>query len=434
MPNPLFTADFKPRPYWWDTAPRPPAERRLAPPPARVDVAVIGSGYTGLHAALQTARAGRSTLVLDAEALGWGCSSRNGGQLGNGLKPSHAELCRLHGSERALALRRESLNALDYTSDFIRAEGVDCDFEACGRFHAAHNPASYESLARELQTLPRELGVEWNMVARGEQHREVASDAYHGGCVFPQHAAFDPGRYHLGLLRLAAEAGVALVSHCPVEGLQRQADGFLLSTQRGEVVARDVIVASNGYTGKLTPWLRRRVIPIGSYIIATEPLAPELTARLLPSGRVVSDTRRVVYYYRLSPDRRRMLFGGRVAFNETDVRNSAPRLHRDMCALFPELTGARVSHSWMGFVAYTFDHLPHLGVVDGAHYALGYCGSGAALSGYLGMRIGQRVLGSEQGHTALDDIMPQTRPGYAGDPWFLGAAIAWHRLRDRMSF
>ena len=430
----LYTADFKPAPYWWDTAPRPPAARRPEPLPERVDVAVVGSGYTGLHAALQTARAGRTTLVLDAESAGWGCSSRNGGQLGNSLKVSHAELSARFGRERAIAIRRESMRALEYTARFIDEQRIECDFERGGRFHAAHNPAGYEALARELEAMPTELGVEWRMVPRAEQHREIATDAYHGGCVFPQHAAFDPGRYHLGLLRLAGEAGVSVASHCRVDAIRREPGGFRLKTVRGELLARDVIVTSNGYTGSLTPWLQRRVIPIGSYMIATEPLAPELTARLLPANRVISDTRRVVYYYRLSPDRQRLLFGGRVAFRETDVTVSAPRLHRDLCAILPELSGARVSHAWMGFVAFTFDHLPHVGVADGIHYALGYCGSGAALAGYLGMRIGQRVVGAVEGHTAFDDIPLQTRPGYTGDPWFLAAAIAWYRLRDRLAF
>jgi glycine/D-amino acid oxidase-like deaminating enzyme len=192
-----------------------------------------------------------------------------------------------------------------------------------------------------------------------------------------------------------------------------------------------VVVATNGYTGPLTPWLRRRVIPIGSYIIATEPLAPELARELIPHNRIVSDTRRVVYYYRLSPDGRRMLFGGRVSTHETDPRISGPLLRDDMVALFPQLAATRISHSWAGFVAYSFDSLMHIGRHAGLHFAMGYCGSGVGMASYLGMRLGQQVLGLPEGRTAFDDLPFPTRPLYTGKPWFLAASVRYYRWLDR---
>ncbi len=191
-----------------------------------------------------------------------------------------------------------------------------------------------------------------------------------------------------------------------------------------------MVVATNGYTGRLTPWLRRRVIPIGSYIIATEPIEPDLMARLMPRNRVVGDTRKVVYYYRASPDRRRILFGGRVSHGETDPRRTAPRLHADMAQLFPELAPVRISHSWVGFVAYTFDALAHIGRHDGIYYAMGYCGSGVSMAGYLGMRVGQKVLARGQGQTGFDDVVFATRPFYGGNPWFLSPMVAYYRWCD----
>jgi glycine/D-amino acid oxidase-like deaminating enzyme len=217
-----------------------------------------------------------------------------------------------------------------------------------------------------------------------------------------------------------------------VQRIERDGSGFRLTTPRGAVQARDVVVATNGYTGALTPWLRRRVIPIGSYMIATEPLPVALVDRLIPKNRIVSDTRKVVYYYRASPDRRRILFGGRVSHQETDPRVSGPLLHADMVALFPELRATRVTHSWCGFVAYTFDELMHTGVHDGIHYAMGYCGAGVGTASYFGMRIGQRVLGLPEGVTALDDLPFETRPFYNGKPWFLAASVRWYRWRDRL--
>ena len=221
-------------------------------------------------------------------------------------------------------------------------------------------------------------------------------------------------------------------THCAVTGVRRNGRHWQVHTAQGALQARDVVVASNGYTGTITPWQRRRVIPIGSYVIATEPVPRTLMDRLMPTDRVVSDSRRVVHYYRPSPDRTRILFGGRVSSGETCTRRSAALLHRNLAAIFPELAPTRITHSWMGLVAYTFDTLAHVGRHDGVHYAMGYCGSGVSMASYLGTRVGQQVLGLAQGRTAFDGIGFPTRPLYRGRPWFLPAAVAWYRLRDRL--
>ena len=422
-------ADCKLAPYWWDDVPRPVfAEKPL---PASVDVAVIGAGYTGLHAALQTARGQRSTLVLDAEDAGWGCSTRNGGQVSTSIKPSFDQLAHRHGAARAFEILKEGQRSLAFTGEFIRSEGIDCDFGAVGRFHAAHNAAQYEALARRVAAQPRGLEVDVHMVPRASQRYELGSDVYWGGAVYTQHCSVHPARYHQGLLERALAAGAALAPRTPVLRVEREGDRFQVHTARGAVLARDVVVATNGYTGGATPWLQRRVIPIGSYMIATEELAPGLMDRLMPKNRIVSDSRKVVYYYRASPDRKRILFGGRVSHKETDPRASAPLLHADMVAVFPELAGIRISHSWCGFVAYTFDELMHVGKHEGVHYAMGYCGAGVGTSGYFGMRVGQQVLGLAEGRTALDGLAFQTRPLYTGNPWFLAPSVRYYRWRDR---
>jgi glycine/D-amino acid oxidase-like deaminating enzyme len=427
----LFASDYKDEPYWWAAMPRP--QLALGEMPSRTDVLVVGSGYTGLSAALQTARGGRHTVVIDAEDAGWGCSTRNGGQVSTGIKPGYEDLAALYGPERAFGIVKEGHDALAWIEEFIRSEGIDCQFERVGRFHAAHNPAQYEALARKLASQPKGLEVETHMVPRPEQRQELGTDAYHGGAVYVRHASLDPARYHQGMLERALAAGVAAIPRCRATSIERNGAGFTVGTERGTVSARNVVVATNGYTGPLTPWFRRRVIPIGSYIIATEPLPPGLMAQLMPKARVVSDTRKLIYYYRPSPDRTRVLFGGRVAYKETDPKVSAPRLHAEMSTIFPELRTARITHSWVGFVAYTFDTLPHLGCQEGIHYAMGYCGSGIALGSYLGMRIGQQVLGRKEGATALDGLTFQTRPLYYGDPWFLAASIMYYRWRDRQN-
>ena len=205
--NHIFTEDYKDLPYWWEEAPRPHIES--AELPSSIDVAIIGSGYTGLNAAIQTARAGRSTLVLDAEDAGWGCSSRNGGQISTSFKPTFEELSKKYDAEKAYKILWEGHEALQWIGDFIKQENIDCNFSRCGRFYAAHNGKQYDALARRYAHQPKGLEVDSHMVSRNEQHSEIDSDLYHGGIVFSKHASLQPAKYHLGLLTRAEQAGRA---------------------------------------------------------------------------------------------------------------------------------------------------------------------------------------------------------------------------------
>jgi glycine/D-amino acid oxidase-like deaminating enzyme len=422
--------------YWLDgLGPAPALAQTL---PAEVDVVIIGSGYTGLNAAIECARGGKSTLVLEAGDPGHGCSTRNGGQISTSIKPSLEKLAAKYGAEQGRAIRDTGKAALEWIETRITGEGIACNFKRVGRYHAAHTPQFYEEVSRDAERLTRLEGIEAHPVPRAEQMAELGSDSYYGGVVFPRHAAVDPARYHRGLLATALASGAQVLGHCAATNITRRPAGFPagfeVETVKGRLRAGNVIVATNGYTTGLTPWLQRRVIPIGSYIIATEPLPKALMDRLSPKDRITSDTRKVVYYYRPSPDRSRIIFGGRVSAAETDPQVSGPRLFEDMCRIHPELRDYQITHSWMGTVAYTFDELAHTGVHDGVHYAMGYCGSGVSMASYLGMRTGQKVLGLKEGRTALDDLPFPTRPLYTGKPWFLPAAVAWYRWRDRVQF
>jgi glycine/D-amino acid oxidase-like deaminating enzyme len=427
----IFTEDFKLASYWWDRSPPDEAEPELVP--EVTDVLVIGAGYTGLHAAIQIARGGRSVVVIDAQALGWGCSTRNGGQVSTSIKPDLATLTKRHGAETARAILRDGHASLDFIRDFVVAESIDCDFGVVGRFHAAHNPQAFDELARATEAQPKGFEVPAQIVSRADQHSEIGTKVYHGGVVYGNHASVDPGRYHAGLIRLARDAGAVLIPKCAATGMERQGAGYRVSTSKGKIVARDVVLATNGYTGGLSTWHQRRIIPIGSYMIATEELPVEVVDALIPRNRIVSDTRRVVYYYRASPDRKRILFGGRVSHAETDPKRSGPLLRNELVRLFPQIANVRLSHSWMGFVGYTFDTLAHTGSKDGLHYAMGYCGSGVGMASYLGMRTGQRVLGLAEGRTGIEDATFQTRPLYNGNPWFLSAAVSVYKIRDRLN-
>lgn len=427
--NGLSFQDIHQHSYWLDGL--DPAPETTSEPPAQTDVAIIGSGYTGLNAAIECARGGRSVVVLEAGDPGKGCSTRNGGQISTSIKPTYEALTRKFGAERARAIRNEGARSLEWIGQRVAEEKIDCDYAVKGRYHAAHTPQHYEALAREVDHLGRTEGMKCHMVPRETQRSELGSDVYFGGAVYADHAALHPAKYHRGLLRVALAEGVQVVGECAATGIQRLSDGFEVQSEKGTIRARDVIVATNGYTTSLTPWFQRRVIPIASNIIATEPLPADLVDTLFPTDRIASDTCKVVYYYRASPDRKRIVFGGRVAAREIGVTESAARLYEKMCQTFPELRAYGVTHSWSGTVAYTFDELAHIGQHDGVHYAMGYCGSGVAMASYLGMRVGNKVLGLKAGDTAFDGLPHPTRPLYRGTPWFLPAAVAWYRWKDR---
>lgn len=402
------------------------------PLPAEVDVLVVGAGYTGLAAARETAAAGRSTLVLDAGAIGAGCSGRNGGQVAYSLKPSLAALSARHGPSRAHAICREALEAMRHLKSLATEGGVDCDWAQNGCFYGAHTPRHFKQMAHDAEHQPEGLEQRISVVPRAEQHRELDSDFYHGGCVYHDDASVDPMKLLLGLLRLAEERGARVADHCRVQSLGAAGRGFEALTAKGVVRARNVLIATNGYSGALSPWHRRRVIPIGSYQISTEPLGRERMRKLIPHARNIVDSRRVVIYLRPSADGERMVFGGRAALAEVDPLACVPRLRSMMTRIFPELGAARIDHAWAGWVAYTFDTMPHLGEHDGIHYCMGYCGQGVPLAPYYGMRIGQQMAGLEEGRTALDGLPFPTRPYYVGNPWFLAPSVWAYRTLDAM--
>ena len=430
MSHEFCTPDFVAEPYWWgQTRPDDAADAAL---PSEVDVLVVGSGYTGMHCALETAAAGHSTLVIDRGPLGAGCSTRNGGQIGSDVKPGFAELSRRFGAELGTAMVRETRGALDWLAGFIEREAIDCDFRRCGRFLAAHNPRQFRRLCRSAAEQPAGLELELKPLDAAEQRDEIVSDFYHGGLLIEHHCGLDPARYHHGLYRRARERGARFAGNCEASAIERRGDGFRVTTSRGKIDCRRLALATNGYTDALAPWQLRRVIPIGSYMLATERLPAGDAAGLMPGDRVYSDTRKLVVYFRRSPDGDRILFGGRVSIFESDPVKSLPALREEMLRIFPSLRAARISHAWMGFVAYTFDTLPHLGRESGIDYAMGYCGSGIMLASYLGHRMGRRIVDERDADSAFARIPFPTRPLYRGRPWFLAPTVRYYQWRDRL--
>ena len=433
LAQPILSDDLSFEPWWWQAAPRraeAPEHGGGAPLPGWCDVAIVGAGFTGLSAALVLARAGRNVLVLDAGPIGAGASSRNGGMIGSGHRVGFAELEARYGRPTAEAIIREGLTSLDFTAELIEREQIACSFRRSGRFRGAWRPADYEAFGREIDFMAKTFGVEAAMVPRAEQHREVSSEAYHGGCLYLSHGGLHPGLFHQGLLERAVSAGATVLGSRPVTAIAREGEAFRLDVAGAPLVAREVIVATNGYSGRASPWHSRRLIPVPSYIIATEPLGRERVASLIPGGRMIVESRSRHCYYRPSPDGERILFGGRASVAPIALAEAARRLHRLMVGLFPSLADTRVTHAWTGNVAFSRDRLPHLGAHKGLHYALGYGGSGVAMAPYLGYKIAQLLLGRPEGRSPFAELPFKPFLLYDGRPWFLPLVEAKTRLAD----
>jgi glycine/D-amino acid oxidase-like deaminating enzyme len=426
----MLADGFKTTPWWWEAA--EPAPQEPAPLPEETEVAIIGGGYTGLSAALTLARLGLGATVIEAERIGFGASSRNGGMVSGALKIAKQDLAATLGAERADRLVREAAGSFAFLEDTIAREGIACHYRRTGRFVAAWTKAHYAAMAGRAPWLSEVTGGAVTMLPPERMAEELGTTHYRGGMVVEMAGALHPALYVQGLAAAARRAGAALVDGTRVAGITRKRDGFCVATARGVVKARAVLAATNGYTGEATAWLRRRLIPVGSYMIATEELPEETMRRLFPTGRMISDSKRVLSYFRPDPLGRRVLWGGRASFSPTTPERAAPVLHRFMTEVFPELARVRLTHSWTGNVAFTFDFIPHLGIHEGVHYAVGCQGSGVAMQTWLGHRAALRISGQANAVTAFDDLPFPTKPLYEGRPWFLPVIGSWYRLKDRL--
>ncbi len=420
------------RVYWWSTLSGPEiAEPRPPLDGARVDVAIIGGGFTGLSAARALAKAGAVVAVLERDRIGFGASSRNAGQVLTGLKLDPVELVRRHGEARARTLFAASIEAMSGLESLIAEEAIDCEYARSGHVQAACKPAHFEAFRREQDVLARVFQHRVELVPRDAQRREIDTGRYHGLLVDERSASLHPAKYVMGLSAAAARAGARLCPDTPVRRLTRAGDGWTVSTPDGEIHARDVLVATNGYLGHLVPALQRRIMPVGSYVIVTEPLDPATANRLLPRGRMVFDSRHFLSYFRLTSDRR-LLFGGRAEFGTPSperTRRAARVLQRGLVEVFPDLEPARIDYAWGGNVAFTRDQLPHAGRLGGLWYAAGYGGHGIAMATVLGELVGERIAGRTRPHPLLGLACP-TIPLQYGRPWFLPLVGAYYRIQD----
>ncbi len=429
---------IKEKPFWLDTVEIPAPTRQEFP--ERVDVAVIGAGFTGLSAARTLAKSGAKVAVFDSQTVGWGASSRNGGMVLTGLKLPATALIARYGKEATARMYAASLESIDFVEKIVREENIACDFSRCGHLEVACKPKHFDDFRRSSDIIARNFGHPQRLIPKDQLQSEIGSAIYHGGLVDDSSAGVNPARYVAALARAADRAGAAIFEHARVEEIQREgARGWKIATPRGTLRAQDVLVATSGYTTRVTPALQKKIIPIGSYIIVTEVLPEKLAAELSPRNRMIYDSKNYLYYYRLTPDRR-MLFGGRAAFfpeTTNTIRRSSEILRRGMLSVYPQLREAQIEYVWGGTLDFAFDIMPHAGQLDGLHFSLGYAGHGVAMATYLGDKIAQSILqGRADPPRPADNPFAQIAfPGaplglYNGRPWFLPAAGLWYKLLD----
>ena len=416
-----------------DSNPSTSSGRRLTPIPADVDVAVIGGGYTGLSAARTLAQQGAKVVVLEAETIGWGASSRNGGMVLTGLKVGMAAVSKKYGRELAKALFQYSLDSVDTVEQIIREENIDCGFARTGHLLTANKPKHYESMKDEADFMEREFNHKVRLVPAGELKSEIGSNVYFGALVDDVSGGLNPAQYVAGLAGAAEKAGAILCARARVDRLERGERRFVIETERGSLSASSVFVATSGYTGNVTKNLQRKIIPIGSFVIATEKLTDELANEISPHNRMIFDYKHFLNYFRLWDNR--MVFGGRAAFfpeNENTISQSAEILRREMVGVFPQLKEVKVEYAWGGTLDFAFDQMTHVGEDNGLFYALGYAGHGVAMGTHLGKSVAEAIVnGSIQNNPFARFRFPGAPLGlYNGNPWFLPFAGLWYKILD----
>jgi len=419
--------------YWLDTAPKGSPERSRTQVEGRTDAAVIGGGLTGVVAALHLARSGAKVDLFEQSTVGFGASGRNGGMATTGMSIGIRDAVDKFGFDKAASLYRTYGEAVDLIEKLIAEEDIDCHFARPGKLILASKPAHVEGFEKTAELLNTRLGVETQVIPKGELRRQIGSDAFHGGMVDTKSAGLHVGKYIRGLGEAAERAGVTIHENAPVQSLSRIASGHQLETPRGQIQADQVLLATGAYTRRPFRWHQVRIAPVGSFIIATEPLDAGVCDDLLPTRRMASDSKNLLNYFRITPDNR-LLFGGRARFamsNQQSDEKSGKLLRDAMVHVFPQLSDAKVDYCWGGQVDMTLDRMVKAGQHDGVYYSMGYAGHGVQMATFMGRQMAEYMSGVPEANVWRDFEFRRI-PGHFGPPWFLPFAGAYYKFKDRI--
>jgi glycine/D-amino acid oxidase-like deaminating enzyme len=415
----LWTATAAPVP------PTPPLEESTA-----ADVCIVGGGYAGLSTALHLAERGIRAVVLEAREPGWGASGRNGGQVIPGLKYDPDEIVGMLGAERGQRLTEFAGGTADLVFDLIEKHRMDVPQARNGWIQGAHTPAAVDLVKARAEQWSR-LGAPVKFLDKPETARLLGTDKYAGGWLDGRGGAVQPLSYARGLAKAALAAGVRIHGETPVTQLVRAGARWSVETERGTTVTADrVVICTNGYTGDLWPQLRRTVIALNSYQVATEPLGDNLRRSVMPEGQVLSDTRKLLLYFRLDHEGR-LLMGGRGPFREPKGERDWAHLVRVIGKMFPQLAGVPIAFRWCGRVAVTPDHLPHLHEpAPGLLIDIGCQGRGIGLQTAMGKAMAEYIATSDATALPLPFTPIAPIPFHGLQRAYVGAVVTWYRLTD----
>lgn len=417
--------------YWLDTAPAF-ASAAAGSVPSKCDVAVIGGGFTGLSAALALARQGVEVVVLEADRVAAAASGRNGGHCNNGLAQNLAAVAKKLGADQARVLYHVFDDAVDRVEQLIEEEAIDCNFRRSGKIKLAVKPAHFDGLVKAHEFLSKGIDPATELVPASALEREVKSSHFHGGLLFRRSAMLHVGRFGIGLAEAASRQGAAIFERSAVTGLRRLAGSrYEITSVRGTLRAENVVVATGAYTSGPFRFFQRRIVPVGSFIVATEPLTPDQVDSIMPTRRTAVTTKNIGNYFRISPDDR-LIFGGRARFAlsgpDSDAK-SGRILERTIAEIFPQLAGTKTAYCWGGLLDITTDRLPRAGQHDGLYYSMGYSGHGVQMSVYMGEIMARVMAGETEANPWRDFAWPPV-PAAANSRWFLPLIGAYYRFVD----
>ena len=420
-------------PLWTDQFPRPNNLATSDNPNSDTDIAIIGSGYTGLCAARILRKNGASVTIFDRNTVGWGASSRNGGMATPGLKQGIQKIYKMYGSKLAHEFWKASVDAIDLIEEIVDEHSIDCDWQRNGHASLATKPSHAPRLKQYGSWLEKKFGHVQNYIPKNQIRDEIGSDAYHGALTDEISGGLHASKYVYGLATTVSYLGVQLCEHTDVLDIEKNdSNYFRLITSAGDVRAKKVIVATNGYTDRLVPGLKPLIFPVGSYIVVTEPLSEDLQKIISPKKRMYYDSKWFLNYFRLTPDGR-MLWGGRNDLStDLDLDDSAKRLTKELYSILPDLRDIPITHTWTGKLGITFDLMPHIGEKNGIYYAFGYGGHGLSIATYLGTEIGL-LLSGKKDRSPFMEISHQTMFFYRNRPWFIPFAARYFRFLDWVS-
>ena len=420
-------------PLWTDQFSRPNNIITSDSPSAETDIAIVGSGYTGLCAARILKKNGASVTVLDRNTIGWGASSRNGGMATPGLKQGIQKIHKIYGEKLAHEFWKISVDAIDLIDEIVTEHSIDCDWERNGHASLATKPSHAPRLKEYGSWLEKEFGHYQKYIPKHQIQDEIGSNTYYGALTDEISGGLHPSKYVFGLASTVSNLGVQLCENTAVTKIEKNdSNNFKLITSKGDITAKKVIIATNGYTDRLVSKLKPLIFPVGSYIVVTEPLTNELQNIINPKRRMYYDSKWFLNYFRLTPDGR-MLWGGRNDLStDLDLDDSAKRLSKELYTVFPDLKDIPITHTWTGKLGITFDLMPHIGKTNGIYYALGYGGHGLSIATYLGTEIGLMLAGKKD-RSPFMEISHQTTVFYRNRPWFIPFAARYFRFLDWIS-